>query len=533
MGCELRRARGDGGVVVVLIAAVIAAVLVVASLVIDLGGARNAREHDQDSADAMALAGAAKLDPTAGNNQAACMAAWNYAISNLGVAASPAPSCVTMAGTCSASTAREVSVTRGDFVFTLVNPVPDGYDVFDDQPVATSDSTPCNRFAVKISHTWRHLLQRGETALAVSAVAKFVHDPGNVDAPLVVLDPHACEALSVTGSSHVTTHTSTGALGYVAIDSDGAECTSGKRVVVDTTGSAQITAGAIAMWALTTGNTARAYDPSDVGPGQGFDPAPIAASAPVGRSAVDWRYNCNTANGCPNASAATIDDLVAAEGSGTPAGFTRWTSVYSCSLTTNLVVPPGNWYIDCPSGLSTSGVLTFRGGDIVSAGGFNLTGNGALRVNCDVASSATACPSDPATPSTLFIRSGGLDKSGNVSMTLLETAVYVAGGTVNLTGTGTLTWTAPNDPASPLDDLLLWSESSSTMTMTGNTDTTLEGIFFAPNAPLALTGNTSAAGLGTQMFVRTASLTGNSSLTLAPRSDRVLQLGGAGSGLIR
>jgi hypothetical protein len=71
------------------------------------------------------------------------------------------------------------------------------------------------------------------------------------------------------------------------------------------------------------------------------------------------------------------------------------------------------------------------------------------------------------------------------------------------------------------------------MTLTGNVDTIFEGIFFAPNAALSLTGNTGTSGLGAQMFVRTASLTGDSSLTLSPRTDRVMLLGGAGSALIR
>jgi hypothetical protein len=50
---------------------------------------------------------------------------------------------------------------------------------------------------------------------------------------------------------------------------------------------------------------------------------------------------------------------------------------------------------------------------------------------------------------------------------------------------------------------------------------------------MTLTGNTGTNALGTQMFVKTATLAGTTSLTLAPRSDRVLQLGGAGSSLIR
>jgi Flp pilus assembly protein TadG len=520
-------------VIVVLVAATMAALLVVVALVVDLGGARNARAKDQNIADAVALAGAAKLDPTGGNNQAACTAAWAYMVTNTSVASTPAPSCVTMAGTCVATTARQVSITRGDLVVTFTNPVPAGDTLFSDQSAQAADGSACQRFGVTITQTWHNVIEAGSTTVQASAIARFAHGPGDVNAPLIVLDPHACQALTVTGHSHVTTTTSTGDPGYVAIDSDGTGCPAGNKVIVDATGDAEITAGAIAMWALTTGNTARAYDPADVGVGRAINPAPIPSSAPVGRTSVDWRYNCSAASACPGAGPAAIDQLVAADGAGTPTGFTRWTSVYSCSPSADFVVAKGNWYIDCPSGLSTSAKVTFRGGNIVADGPFNMGGNGALRINCDVATPATACPSDPASPTTLFIRSGGLTKSGNVDVTLLETFVYLASGTVSLTGTGTLNWTAPNDSSSSFDDLLFWNESSVTMSLVGDTDTVLEGIFFAPNAALALTGNTGSAGLGSQMFVQTASLTGNSELTLAPKTDRVMQLGSAGSALIR
>jgi hypothetical protein len=517
----------------VVVAAIVAALLVVVSIVIDLGGARNARAKDQNTADATALAGAAELDASGSNNQAACTAAFSYIVTNLNVSATPTPSCVSMAGTCDPTHARVVSITRGDYTISLINPVPDSDALFASQPAETPDGTACNRFGVKIDHAWHYVIEPGDTTLHVSAVSRLSEAPADVDAPLVILDPHGCGVMTVTGSSHVTTSTSTGAPGYVAVDSDGSSCTNGNKVILDATGSAQITAGAISMWALSTGNTARAYDPSDVGVGRAFNPAPIAASKPVGRSAVDWRYNCLASNGCPSGDSSAIAALVAADGSGAPTGYTRWTSLYSCSPSGNVIVPAGNWYIDCSGGLSSSDVLTFRGGNIVTDGAFNLTGNGSLRVNCDVSSSTAACPTDPASTTTLFMRNGGLNKSGNVTMSLRETFVYLADGAFDLTGTGTLAWTAPNDTSSPFDDLLGWSESTSTTTMTGNVDTTMEGIFFAPNSPLSLTGNTGTSALGSQMFVKTAALTGDSSLTLAPRSDRAMQLGGASSALIR
>src|SRR5581483_3080796 len=480
MACD-RRASGDAGVVLVIVAAAMAAIVIVVSIVINLGGARHARAHDQDAADAIAIAGASNLNPSGGSSQAACNAAWTYAVTNLDVATSPAPNCVSMAGNCDEDTPREVSVSTGAYTLTFVNPVPDDHALFTGQPATATDATPCERFGVEISHDWRFPFDRGHPTLHVQAMARFIHAKGEVDAPLVVLNAHDCEVLTATGNSHVSAVTSTGLPGYIAIDSDGANCGSGKKVIVDATGSAQLSAGAISMWALATGNASRAYDPSDVGPGKAFDPAPIASSAPVGRSAVDWRYNCLASNGCPTANDSAIADLVAADGgTGVPAGFTRWTSVYSCRPSGNLTVPRGDWYVDCPGGLVSNNIITFRGGNIVSDGPITVTGSGKLRVNCDVAFATDACPADPATTTIWYLRSGDLGNAGSVSVQLYETFVYVANGTVNLGGTGSLTWTAPDDPSSPFDDLLVWTESSSAVTINGTAGTDMEGIFFAP-----------------------------------------------------
>jgi hypothetical protein len=509
----------------------VAALAVVISIAVDLGGARSARSRDQNAADAAALAAAAKLSASGGDDQAACRAAWASMVTNIGVAASPGPGCTAMAGTCDATHAREIVTTSGDYQVTLVNPVPNGYSLFTGQTAETADGAPCDRFGVMITHTWRYVIEAGNTSLRVNALGLRGHTPGAVDAPLVVLDPHACEVLTVSGSSHLYVQTASGDPGYIAVDSDGTSCPSGNKVIVDTSGTAQITAGAISMWALTTGNTARAYDPADVGVDRGFYPAPVASSAPVGRSVVDWRYNCLPANGCPTANSSAIQDLVTADGTGVPAGFTRWTSLYSCSPSGDLVIPRGDWYIDCSTGVTTGGSITFRGGNIVSDASINLNGSGSLRVNCDVTAATTACPSDPTTTSTFFLRSGDLTRNGTLSLN--ETFVYLANGAVSLGGNTPLTWTAPDDPASPFDDLHVWTEKATTMNINGSAGMTLEGIFFAPNATLSLGGTTGTGALASQMFVGTLELSGNGTLTLAPKKDRAIELGGTGSALIR
>jgi hypothetical protein len=437
-----------------------------------------------------------------------------------------------MAGTCVATTSRTASVTTGDLVITFTNPVLDSDAAFAGQPATASDADPCLRFGVRVQQTWHFPFDRGSPALDVRSVARFNHAKGSVGAPLIVLNPHGCGVLTATGNAQISAVTSAGLPAYIAVDSDGNGCGSGGKVIVDAVGNAQLEAGVIAMWALAIGNTSRAYDPSDVGPGRAFDPIPIALSAPVTRTPMDWRYNCLVSNGCPSGNPSSIADLVAADGAGVPAGYTRWTTLYSCSPgTTN--VPRGNWYVDCPGGLSTNGTLTFRGGNIVSDGPFNVSGNGNLRINCDVATSTAACPSDPTTTTNFFIRNGGLGKAGNVSVTMLETFVYLANGTINMAGNSQLNWTAPQDPSSPFNNLLVWTESTDDVAMNGNADTVLQGIFFAPNATMTLTGNTGTQALESQIFINNVALVGNTDLTLAPHDDRMLALGGAGSVLIR
>ena len=527
-----RRCDDDHGLVVVIVAACMAALVFVAALVVDLGGARQAKARDQNTADAIALAGAARIDPTGSSNEIACTAAWNYVLTNTGMTSSPAPSCSTFSGTCAADTERTTSVTQGDYTITFINPVVNTNAFFTDQPALPADGIPCERFGVRISHSWHYFLQSGATTLNTSALAHFAHSPGDVNAPLVVMDPHACEALVLNGNSHVTMTSATGTPGYIAIDSDGANCTTGNKVVVDATGTSQITAGGIAMWALAVGNTAKAYDPSDVGPTAAIYPAPVASSAPVGRTGMTYAYDCVPANGCPGSGPSKIATLVAADGgTGVPSGFTRWSSVYPCSFSSDTAIPAGNWYVDCAGGVSTSAKLTFKGGNIVADGPFTLTGSGALRTNCNVGAPADACPSSQSAPTTLYLRHGGFNKSGSASMTLNQTFVYLAEGGIDFSGNGSLTWTAPNDPADTFNNLLVWIANSSPLKFTGNTATTVEGIFYAPDSAATISGSSGAAGIGAQIFVKTATMSGD--LTLSPRIDRVLKLGGASSSLLR
>lgn len=531
---RLRASREDRGAVVVLVAAVMGAILVMVALVLDLGGARRDRDVDQIAADAAALAAVGDLGAGGADASTACEAAWTLVRGNLPEgAAVPEPSCEVLATPCSPSTAREVVVTSGTYTITLTHPVPDGHDLLAGQEPGALDGPPCDRFGVRVQQDRSNLWAAGQVELDVSAVGRLVRGRGNVDAPLIVLEPAACEALRVGGNGTLQVEMADGRPGYIAVDSDGSGCSNPKKVIYQIDGNPTVRAGAIAMWALAGSRIDAAYSSSAV------DPIPTAASAPVGRTGMDWRYDCDPAKGCPGTGPAHITELVKAWGTGTPAGFTTWTtSGRSCSPSGNVAVPAGDWYIDCGAGgLSTSGSLTFQGGNIVSQGPIRATGTVGLRVNCpdvnplDTVGGATCLP--PTAPSTVYLRAGNLIADKNLE--LHQTFVYLASGTLDLdvSGSDTVIWTAPDDPTHPFDDLLVWAEAATQVKLTGNSTMVLEGIVFAPSSDLVLRGTTGLSGLGAQVLVRTLDSGGNGTFLLRPEHDRILSVGRGKPILIR
>ena len=120
----------------------------------------------------------------------------------------------------------------------------------------------------------------------------------------MLLEKSACDVLTVSGSGKLVVTTASGDPGYIDIDSDGTGCDQTKSIVLDVDGNGKITAGAISMWALGGGDPSRAYDSTDKDlfdlDNPSISPLPTASSAPVGRSALDWRYNCSATNACPD-----------------------------------------------------------------------------------------------------------------------------------------------------------------------------------------------------------------------------------------
>lgn len=551
---RVRRLGGGGGddrgVVVVIMAASLAAILVMVAMVLDHSGARRDRAADQVAVDAMALAAAQGLGGSSLSAEVACWNALDYLTVNLPTAADTLESytddCTTkFHAVCSSTTTpRTLAITADEYRITFTHPVPDGDALLQGRPAASIDGSRCQRFGIRVQQARNNLWAAGKVDLDVSAVGRFLPGVGDVHAPLVLLADDECEVLEVGGSSKLTVTTSDGSTpGYIAIDSDGSKC--GNKVVFNIFGSdpnGKVMADKVGMWAITAGNSGVAYRSELV------SPTPVGSSAPVGRSAMDWRYNCDPTKGCPGSGPPYIDQLKAAwGGSGTPTelswlpgAFQAWSPGRSCSgLSGNTVVPKGNWYVNCGSGgLSTNGRITFKGGNIVSDG--PIKAGGGLRINCpglnanDAGEDPVSCNGGTG-QTTIYLRSGDLLGTGSSwgSLLLPQTFVFLANGTFDKSGNQAVTWTAPNDPAYPFDDLLMWTESTSQMKLTGSSTLVLEGTLFAPNAQVVLSGDMDTQALGAQIFANTAQVSGNAELTLKPKVDRMNTVGKGRPLLIR
>jgi hypothetical protein len=549
-GClGARGDAGDRGAVVLIVAAALAGILLMAAFVLDYSAVRRDREADQVAADAMALAASQGLGGASKSADVACWAALDYITVNLPSAASVVgdyrDDCTTTFGAaCTATTAvRTLSIPADKYTITFTHPVPAGSALLDGRAITTLDGTSCQRFGVSVRELRKNSWASASVDLDAAAVSRYLPGVGNVNAPLVLLADDECEVLDVGGSSKLTVQIAeSNTPANIVIDSTGDQC--GNKVVFNVFGSdpnGKVMADKVSMWAITSGN-------GDVAARAGLiTPQPVAASAPVGRSSMDWRYNCSASNLCPGSGPAYLDELNAAWGgtgmptalSWMPGSFTRWTTTKSCSgLSGNTVVPKGNWYIDCPAGLSSNGRITFKGGNLVADGPIRAAGG--LRVNCPGSTNAddftdpTACGGNSGS-TIYYLRDGNILESGGSygSMDMRQTFGYLANGTFDKSGNQDVLWTAPSAPDHPFEDLLLWTDSTAQIKITGTPSLQLEGTIFAPNAPLVLAGNMDTHALNAQLFVFKATIAGNAQLNLSAKPDRMTAVGRGRASLIR
>lgn len=201
-----------------------------------------------------------------------------------------------------------------------------------------------------------------------------------------------------------------------------------------------------------------------------------------------------------------------------PAGYAQWTTFYDCSYQPSDpdIAVTGNWWIDCPGGLTISNNITFSGGSIVADGPIEV-GGGSLTIN-------SGAPRDEI----VYLRSGRLYKVAQAALSMEQTFVHLADGWIDFGGgSGSLTWTAPiggttNAAAGRFEDLALWSESRHVHALGGQSGNQLEGTLFTPNAdPFVLTGQSGQFQTAAQFLTRRLEVKGQGEVSMHPDPDRI------------
>ncbi len=556
-----RSSDSERGAVLVMTTLLIATLFGMVAIVIDLGALRSDVQVDQSVADLAALAGGKSLG--ANNPTAACQAAVIYmnANANLSSTISPSSFCSTMGTTsCSGGTSQATPTTTvGSNTVSIHYPVPDS-EIRDSHLVGgarLNDGFACQRMRVIISSTHHSLFASilGVSSLSATRTATVRPWPVGVQKTpaLWLLDPTGCTAFSVGGGSQVTVGTPS-IRGIITVDSDGTTCQSNQHTISSSGAGTNLTAvpttgtdaGLIQLFALPASATTcsgTACDQSDVNNGR-LTPQPTSASNRATRSRVDDIYNCHmsypTYHGItlgstcnPSTTPPYIDNLKTAIGtSGAPPGYSRWTQSYSCNAPSGTTSVTGNWWIDCPSGLSIGNGtnVEFRDGNVVFDQGLNMTG-GTLKFNTN--NSATTLPTSCTPPAVVtpcitktssraafvYLRNGDINITGGV-VTANHTMVYSASGYVKVNSSPP-TWLAPTE--GPFRYLGLWADMPSTsnnvnkFTMAGGAGVQLSGVFFTPEAaPFTLTGGGNWGQQNAQFISYQLQVSGGGTLTMAP-----------------
>lgn len=555
----------ERGAFMVLYALLVVAVITMAAVVVDLAAMRQDKRLSRAVADAASTAGAARLIGASGSPLAACNEAWNYAARNLGVNTPPASPCAPTFTTsvCTTGAARTVSGTIAGRTVTITNPVPDTspYMRADlsgggiDQPAGSGDDVPCSRVAVHIEHTrpaffggvagaFEHTTRIHSVARGTTAIGSDFNIP-----VLVVLNRHDCSVIDAQ-SATIEAQGMNGNPGIMRSDSDGtgANCNGGFTITGQGSGRLIAQQGSLGQAGIISYfgaadarayNTALTVDPDGLPPYTGnYSVLPRPEPSRLTRDRWDKEYHCSASvGGCtptPFNPTGTdhINALVATYGgTGTPPGFRVFPSdpavaVQGASCTpgsaTVVIVPVGNWYVDCPTTMDLRGTMTFQGGTVVWRNGFSLRGN--LVVN--------ALGETTNTDTIMYIRNGGMAKQSAVAnLTLHRTFVYIANGVVDGQAGGLIQWTSPRSGG--FAKLLVWSPSTADHSLQGGPDMYLRGIFFSPNARMTMAGNAATIAQDVQFVVDRARTQGAAHLLLRGNPLYALSIGTTTTRLIR
>jgi hypothetical protein len=598
---RMRRFRaGEDGVYAVLFVVLLGVFIMAGALAVDMGQLYFMRHATQSVADMAATAGGMDLEPTdfeaEGTPQGACVAAWEYAVTNLPDASNNAPDpCASMPSSglsCDPTSPNTVTGTTGPYTIDVTWPVPDGDPRMATHDTDVIDGTACQRIGVTIQRD-NDLLLGGfagggnQIVVGRSAVARAQASLNQGDlVALVVLERTECGALTTSGQGNVTVQAtqvqdSNGnnvyVPGAITVDSDGTDtksCNNVPRYTIAANtqglGSSWIIAentpdgapGVLLSHAASV-NPARAVDPADCGPNgtptnvDPVQPCPVGGNR-ITRAPIDHRYNCLASYpslgivGCPDASSGgdyidqLRDDYEGFANSPVPSGLSVYPTDYNGTTPTNpcvfnsattVTLPAGDWFINCPNTGGSGNTPGFRmsnAGAVFQAGPGQIVFAGALDLG-----SGTFTIGDSMRQSIVYVRPYDASRGGDIeqndaSVTLQNTFVYLQDGVFTAGGnSGPILWIAPDDDNFRFDDLALWSESSNTHRIGGQGNLELEGTFFMPNAQFIYSGQGAQQQARAQFISLKLEFGGQGNLVMKPDPERTTAVSITGVTLIR
>lgn len=612
------RASRDQGAYAVLYAMLVVALVGTASIVVDLATMREGRTMTRSAADSAATAAAAKLngaDPVQSNPLEACKAAWLYLRTTLITLPNGSASCTSagfptqaqiQASPCvdsgaTATAPKVASYQNSTWTVRITWPVAAGSTLMtkpDTAPAHTSQNadldfdgaSQCARIAVEVFRVntvgFAGVFGIGDTSTRAASVARSIPlgEVNEVIAALNILEQNDCEALITSGQGGIEVNGFEDHPGVIAVESSAINtnnsCNGSSAVIhpgpnqltfIHANGPGGVGTGQIQSYARNLppiGNPPEAYNNG----GKLSPTPPTILPTRFGAKPILDIFNCvpSATVLCGRGGGPYIRDLRALYGDGStkPAGFQELPNAllapdFECQQSASAnraVVPPGNWWVNCPTGMKVSSAVIFRGpGTIVTNGGVDAGTDGCLAINVNVVT-GTACPTvvpatatapvttapAPAGDAILYIGNGDLSKGAQASIIMPQTFTYIRNGVTALggsdTGGGVLLWTTPlatsclGDLAcgyAKFHKLVLWSENSGLHNIGGQGTLALRGVLFTPNAPSRMAGQGDGEQTDAQFWTRTLEVKSQSNLVMAADPDASVARPSAGVSLIR
>lgn len=606
----MTRRRDESGVYAILYTLLVLVILGGAATVVDLALMREGRATTRSAADSAVVAAASALnplDPSKTDPRRACLTAWRYLRAGLDDLGDGSASCATFPSPppvpCTDVTTPKVAAwSGGGYAVRITWPVPASSALMTQPDVAPGSFTQpadalfdgtnqCDRVAVELDRTsatvFASALGVGEVTIGASSVGRAVErgESKDVIAALNILEQTECGALKTSGQGSVEVDGVGDQAGYIAVESSGtasgSTCNGAGTATIEAASNAlnYIRAdgpgpdgdgkGLIQAYALNPAPTGRPNKAYNSGP---ITPTPTMLNERYGATPVLDIFQCSTGI-CAPGGGPWVNQLTAMYGGTVPPTSVWPTSSsaapfktlpgdplvpdFTCNgnaSTPPIIVPPGNWYVDCPGGFQISGLVVFQGGHVVTSGPVELGSNTAcLAVNVPV--TTTTCPATdtsgpvdttsppPTGDALLYIRSGRLYKVSQAQLYLPQTFTFLQDGWTDLAGgSGALMMTTPLATSCGSDEtcrnryfrrLVLWSEGPNQHDIGGQSALALRGVLFTPNALSTFTGQAGQQQADAQFWTRKLEVKGQGTLVMAADPDAAISRPLLGVSLIR